>query len=97
MASPIFTQFDTGSSARHRYETGDTNVNTWKPSAGATSEKDIHEGTHGPHKSRIANRLDPRVDSDLDRGTKSETATATGTQNSNRGFQGHTDRSRSPR
>ena len=34
--------------------------------AGHTARSDVPEGAYGPHKSRIANALDPRVDSDLD-------------------------------
>jgi len=32
------------------------------------AQPEVPEGTYGPHKSRIANALDPRVDSDADRG-----------------------------
>ncbi|KAK4132645.1 hypothetical protein BT67DRAFT_424893 [Trichocladium antarcticum] len=48
---------------------------TQPPSTGHT----IPEGTYGPHSSRAANALDPRVDSDLDRSRHTGTGTATGT------------------
>lgn len=32
----------------------------------SSASKEIPEGTYGPHSSRLANALDPRVDSDLD-------------------------------
>lgn len=36
------------------------------PKAATTTGHGAPEGTYGPHKSRIANALDPRVDSDCD-------------------------------
>ncbi|KAK0659457.1 hypothetical protein QBC41DRAFT_331479 [Cercophora samala] len=36
-------------------------------SGGTTTNNNIPEGTYGPHSSRLANTLDPRVDSDADR------------------------------
>lgn len=38
----------------------------------------IPEGTYGPHNSRVANALDPRVDSDLDTSKDAKSAAATG-------------------
>lgn len=44
------------------------------------------EGTYGPHNSRIANALDPRVDSDLDTSKDAESASATGASSYSRDY-----------
>ncbi|KAK3385709.1 hypothetical protein B0H63DRAFT_473444 [Podospora didyma] len=45
----------------------------------ATTGGGVREGTYGPHNSRIANALDPRVDSDMDgRGTTGTTGAGYG-------------------
>jgi hypothetical protein len=54
-----------------------SNYNTTAP-AGTTGYNDP-EGTHGPHSSRMANAVDPRVDSDVDHRSAPQTgATSTG-------------------
>lgn len=48
----------------------------------AAQQSKIPEGTFGPHKTRLANALDPRVDSDLDSAANPKTAMATGASKS---------------
>lgn len=48
----------------------------------AAQQSKIPEGTFGPHKTRLANALDPRVDSDLDSAANPKTAMTTGADNS---------------
>ncbi|KAK9443739.1 hypothetical protein VB005_03019 [Metarhizium brunneum] len=48
---------------------GDTAYTVPPPGVSATAPmQNVPEGTYGPHSSRLANTLDPRVDSDLDSG-----------------------------
>ncbi|OAA40070.1 hypothetical protein ISF_09824 [Cordyceps fumosorosea ARSEF 2679] len=82
MASPMLTETARGQSSnpnekpRHATRTTEDVAAELRQSS---RNKKIPEGTFGPHKSRLANALDPRVDSDLDSAASRETAGATGT------------------
>ncbi|KAK4230273.1 hypothetical protein QBC38DRAFT_534493 [Podospora fimiseda] len=67
------------------HSTGTTGTHTSGTSGFGTHTSGTTEGAHGPHNSRVANTLDPRVDSDRD---GSKTVGNTGTTGTT-GFGGH--------